>query len=62
MAYGELMALAFAYYDEGGDGVYECWDKQTFDDYVAEHGEITKEVALKMFGVWEAVWTDRRGY
>lgn len=62
MTYGELIALAFAYYNEGGDGVYECWDRQTFEEYVAEHGPITKESALKMFGVWESVCRDRAGY
>lgn len=61
MTYEELMALALKYYNEGGDGVYECWDRQTFDEYVAEFGEITREDALKMFGVWESVWNDRKG-
>lgn len=58
MTYEELMALALKYYNKGGDGVYECWDRRTFDDYVAEFGEITEEVALKMFGVWESIWED----
>lgn len=62
MTYEELMALALKHYNEGGDGVYECWDRQTFDEYVSEHGEITEEVAFKMFGIWEAVCNDRRGY
>lgn len=62
MTYEELMALALKHYNEGGDGVYECWDEQTFNDYVAEHGVITEEVALKMFGIWESVWNDRKGY
>ena len=61
MTYEELMALALKHYNEGGDGVYECWDRQTFDEYVAEFGEITHEDALKMFGVWESVWNDRKG-
>ena len=61
MTYKELMAFALKYYAFGGDGVYECWDEQTFNDYVAEHGAITEEVALKMFGVWESVWNDRKG-
>ena len=62
MTYEELMALALKYYAFGGDGVYECWDRQTFNEYVAEYGEITEEVALKMFGIWEAVCNDRMGY
>lgn len=62
MTYEELMNLALKYYNRGGDGVYECWDRQTFDEYVAEHGEITEKVALKMFGVWDSVCNDIRGY
>lgn len=58
MTYEELMALALKYYNKGGDGVYECWDRRTFNDYVAEFGDITEEVALKMFGVWESIWDD----
>lgn len=49
MSYDELMAFALAHYSEGGDGVYECWDKRTYDEYVAEFGPITKSKALKMF-------------
>lgn len=62
MTYEELMAFALKYYNKGGDGVYECWDRRTFDEYVAEHGEITREDALKMFGIWESVCNDRKGY
>lgn len=58
MTYEELMALALKYYNKGGDGVYECWDRRTFIDYVTEFGDITEEVALKMFGVWESIWED----
>lgn len=58
MTYEELMKLALKYYSKGGDGVYECWDRRTFNDYVAEFGDITEEVALKMFGVWESIWDD----
>lgn len=62
MTYEELMALALKYYNNGGDGVYECWDRQTFNEYVAEYDEITKKDALEMFGVWDAVCNDIRGY
>ena len=58
MTYEELMTLALKYYNKGGDGVYECWDRRTFNDYVAEFGGITEEVALKMFDVWESIWED----
>lgn len=62
MTYEELMNLALKYYNRGGDGVYECWDRQTFDEHVAEFGEITHKDALKMFGIWESVCDDIRGY
>ena len=59
MTYEELMTLALKHYNEGGDGVYECWDRQTFNEYVAEFGEITKKDALGMFRTWSGVCADR---
>ena len=58
MTYEELMAFALKNYCNGGDGVYECWDKQTFDEYVAECGPITEQDALAMFGTYKAVVMD----
>lgn len=49
MTYEELKAFALKHYEDGGDGVYECWDRKIFDEHVAEFGVITKEKALKMF-------------
>lgn len=49
MNYKELKKFALEHYEEGGDGVYECWDEKTFNEYVAEFGEITEEKALTMF-------------
>lgn len=49
LTYSEFMALALKYYNEGGDSVYECWEKYQFDDYVNQFGPITEEVALKIF-------------
>ena len=59
MTYEELMTLALKHYNKGGDGVYECWDKQTFNEYVAEFGEITLADALGMFRTWSGVCADR---
>lgn len=59
MTYEELMAFALKHYNEGGDGLYECWDRHTFDEYVHEFGPITERDALKMFGVWDAICKDR---
>ena len=55
MTYEELMAFALKHYNDGGDGVYECWDRQTFDEYVAEFGPITERKALSMFHSYNAV-------
>ena len=49
LTYDELMALALENYSKGGDATYECWDQQTFDDYVQQFGPMTKTKALKMF-------------
>ena len=51
MTYKELKAFALEHYNEGGDGVYECWDERTFNEYVAEFGEITEEKAMAMLEV-----------
>lgn len=40
----------------------ECWDENTFNEYVNEFGPITEKVALDMFDTAEQVWTDMRGY
>lgn len=49
LSYEELLALALEHYHDGGDGVYECWDKPMYDLYVSKLGPITKRKALKMF-------------
>lgn len=49
LTYNEFMALAMQSYDHGGDSYVECWDERTFDEYVAQFGQITKAKALKMF-------------
>ena len=49
LTYEELMALALENYSKGGDATYECWDQQTFNDYVNQFGPMTKTKALKMF-------------
>ena len=55
MTYEELKAFALKNYNNGGDGVYECWDRRTFDEYVAEYGPITKREALKMFADYREI-------
>ena len=51
LTYEELMELAKKNYNNGGDGVYECWDEMTFDFYVKEFGPLTEKKALAMFGL-----------
>ena len=49
LTFEELWELAQKYYTKGGDSIVECWDKNTFNDYVKEFGPITKKDALAMF-------------
>lgn len=49
LTYDELIDLAKKNYNKGGDGVFECWDERTFNEYVKEFGQLTKTSALKMF-------------
>lgn len=51
LTYNELMELAKEFYNEGGDGIYECWDECTYNYYVQEFGPITVETAFVLFGV-----------
>lgn len=55
MTYEELMAFALTHYEEGGDGVYECWDRRTYDEYTAEFGPIDEKKALQMFEQYESI-------
>ncbi len=58
----EFYKLALRNYENGGDGIVECWDENTFNEYVKEFGPITEKVALDMFDTADQVWTDMRGY
>ena len=53
LTYSEFMKLALKHYNEGGDSVYECWEKYQFDDYVNQFGPITEEKALKIFATYK---------
>ena len=48
ISYEELIVLAKKYYHEGGSGVVECWDENTFNAYVSMFGPITKRVAMSI--------------
>ena len=62
LTFEELMQYAREHYSTGGDGVYECWDKRTYDDYVRECGAITKRKALQIFRDHKAVMDDMQGW
>ena len=62
LTWKEFYKLALRNYENGGDGIVECWDENTFNEYVNEFGPITEKVALDMFDTAEQVWTDMQGY
>lgn len=62
LTYQEFMNLSKQYYAKGGDGYYECWDEQTFNEYVKMFGGITKSKALRMYKTAYEVYKDRIGY
>lgn len=49
--YNELIEYARQHYNKGGDAIFECWDEQTFLEYVELFGPITKRKALEMFKI-----------
>lgn len=59
LSYKEFMEYSFQHYNKGGDGYYECWDQQEFDNYVKQFGEITKSRALKMYKTSASITRDR---
>lgn len=58
--YEELIEYAKKYYEQGGDGVYECWDERTYNSYVEMFGPITKSKALQMFRMNKAIYDESR--
>ena len=48
VTFDELMKLAMQHYNEGGDGIVECWDEDTFNRYVEEVGPMTRKDALDL--------------
>lgn len=49
LTYNQFIGLANKYYDKGGDSYVECWDEQTFRNWVNEFGPVTLKQALKWF-------------
>ena len=47
LTWKELYKLALRNYENGGDGIVECWDESTFNEYVAEFGQSPKKLRCK---------------
>lgn len=62
LTYSEFIEYAKQHYCKGGDSFFECWDEQTFNEYVKLFGEITKRKALQMFRTEYHVQKDRMGW
>lgn len=62
MTWKEFYKLALRNYKNGGDGIVECWDENTFNEYVAEFGPITEKVAQEMFDTAMDIYRDILGY
>ena len=48
VTFEELIELAKKHYNKGGDGIVECWDRHTFDEYVRMFGPISKRAAMRL--------------
>lgn len=62
LTYEELIDYAKEHYTRGGDGIYECWDRRTYNEYVELFGPITKRGALQMFRLNREIDRDRAGW
>lgn len=58
MTWKEFYKLALKNYNNGGDGIVECWSESDFDEYVQEFGEMTEEAAKAMFEDADEVFRD----
>lgn len=41
LSYEEFIALASEHYEDGGNAIVECWDHNTFNEYISQFGSIT---------------------
>ena len=62
LTWKEFYKLALRNYENGGDDVVECWDENTFNEYVAEFGPITEKIAHEMFDTAMDIYRDMWGY
>lgn len=51
MTFEEVIAMAQKHYNEGGDGIVECWDVNFYNAYVEQFGPITEKVVYDIIGI-----------
>lgn len=63
LTYKEAQRLALAYYNQGGDSFYECWDEKEFNEFLEIEGREYWTVGLmkSMFHMYDEVDRDMRG-
>ena len=63
LTYKEAQKLALAYYNQGGDSFYECWDEKEFNEFLEIEGREHWTVGLmkSMFNMYDEVDRDMRG-
>lgn len=63
LTYKEAQKLALAYYNQGGDSFYECWDEKEFSEFLEIEGREHWTVGLmkSMFNMYDEVDRDMRG-
>lgn len=62
LTYREAQKLALAYYNQGGDSFYECWDEKEFNEFIEIEGHPMTVGGMKsMFNMYDEVDRDMRG-
>lgn len=56
----EVKKLALKYYEDGGDGVVECWEDYQILDAINNEGMTTEAAWLSMFNMYYNVTEDIR--
>lgn len=51
LTYEELIAFAKKHYHEGGDGIVECWDENTYREWISLFGILTEKDAEMLIRV-----------
>lgn len=60
-----VRAFCLKHYDQGGDGIYECYDDnqvQELLDFCEESGTPVEEYLLRDFSIYKSVIEDCGGY